>query len=75
MAVMLDTSLAQANRMMDEAGQLSTKDVARFLFDHYRCARPEMQDAIVLALIGSVLTTRAMSAGQLQKLAAERLTR
>ena len=59
-----DPSLTHANRLIDESSRFSPGDATRFLFDHYRCARPEMQDAIVLALIGSVLTSRAMRAAQ-----------
>lgn len=61
---MPDPSLTHANRLLDESARLSASDATRFLFDHYRCARPEMQDAIVLALIGAVLTSRAMRATQ-----------
>ena len=59
---MPDRSLTHANRLLDDSARLPAGDATRFLFDHYRCARPEMQDAIVLALIGSVLTIRAMRA-------------
>ncbi len=59
---MPDPSLTHANRLLDDSVRLTTGEATRFLFDHYRCARPETQDAIVLALIGAVLTTRAMRA-------------
>ncbi len=59
---MPDLSLTHANRLLDESARLTTGEATRFLFDHYRCARPETQDAIVLALIGLVLTARAMRA-------------
>lgn len=59
---MPDPSLTHANRLLDASARLTTGEATRFLFDHYRCARPETQDAIVLALIGSVLTARAMRA-------------
>ena len=59
---MPDLSLTHANRLLDESARLSAGDATRFLFDHYRCARPETQDAIVLALVGAVLTSRAMRA-------------
>ncbi len=62
MIAMPDSPLTHANRLLDESSRLTTGEATRFLFDHYRCARPETQDAIVLALIGSVLTSRAMRA-------------
>lgn len=57
---MPENPLTAANRLIDESISLNAGDATRFLFDHYRCAGPDMQDAIVLALIGSVLTNRAM---------------